>query len=132
MCVPREHAKITNSFSVRDVEMDSWSCPVGWPIQGLAAGPAGVAKGAGHHGAGAVMACRSHRGDVMVVRDEGAPEGQQQSSARTPSPPIPVIGESAFGISISCTHDVSRFLIVIPPFDVKEGDVSTNDCVFFP
>lgn len=58
--------QITNAFSVRDVEMDSWSCLEGWPTQGLGCGGSG-----GDPGAGEVLAvCRSNEEDVLAVRDK--------------------------------------------------------------
>lgn len=52
--------------------MASWSCPVGWPAQGLARtseADAGGVSGSGSGGAaGGIMAvCRSNRGDVLAV-----------------------------------------------------------------
>lgn len=59
--------QITNGFSVRDVEMDSWSCLEGWPAQGLGSGGSG---GEGEPGGGDVLAvCRSNEEDVMAVRN---------------------------------------------------------------
>lgn len=60
-------AQITNGFSVRDVEMDSWSCLQGWPAQGLGSG--GSVGGEGDPGGGEVLAvCRSNEEGVMAVR----------------------------------------------------------------
>lgn len=60
--------------------MDTWSCPVGWPSQGLKAvasgggGAGGVVGGGGashvggsHSTGGVVAVCRSNAGDVMAV-----------------------------------------------------------------
>ena len=71
---------------MKDLEMDSWSCSVGWPVQGLAAATAAASGGGGANmsggGAGAnhtrfsagdvVAVCRSNAGDVLAVRGSHA------------------------------------------------------------
>ncbi|CAM9489991.1 unnamed protein product, partial [Ectocarpus fasciculatus] len=63
--------QISNSFSVRDVEMDSWSCPEGWPAQGLRGNRIGGGGADGVRGedagAGVTAVCRSKAEDVMAA-----------------------------------------------------------------
>lgn len=58
--------QITNAFSVRDVEMDTWSCLEGWPAQGLGTDGNGDEEGEAR---GDILAvCRSNEEDVIAVR----------------------------------------------------------------
>ncbi|CAM9891815.1 unnamed protein product [Ectocarpus sp. 12 AP-2014] len=65
--------QISNSFSVRDVEMDSWSCPESWPAQGFRGNWVGGGAADGGRGedagAGITAVCRSKAEDVLAAGD---------------------------------------------------------------